>query len=96
MIDTKAIDINQALEVGNILKKKVNERYKLLELEIDGFFEKLLLLKKKKYAAIVVEEKNGILKRSYEMKGLDLVRRDWCDLLGEVSKYVKSIYILLK
>ena len=88
MIDSKAIDINQALEVGNILKRKVNERYKLLELEIDGFFEKLLLLKKKKYAAIVVEEKDGILRRSYEMKGLDLVRRDWCDLLREVSKYV--------
>jgi len=87
MINTKAIDINQALEVGNILKKKVNERYKLLELEIDGFFERLLLLKKKKYAAIVVEKKNGSLERSYEMKGLDLVRRDWCDLVNKVSRY---------
>ncbi|CAB4492189.1 unnamed protein product [Rhizophagus irregularis] len=88
MINTKAIDINQALEVGNILKKKVNERYKLLELEIDGFFEKLLLLKKKKYAAIVVEKKNGILERSCETKGLDLVRRDWCDLVNKVSRFV--------
>ncbi|GBB91734.1 hypothetical protein RclHR1_01910018 [Rhizophagus clarus] len=88
MINTKAIDINQAFEVGSILKKKVNERYKLLELEIDGFFEKLLLLKKKKYAAIVVEKKNGILERSCETKGLDLVRRDWCDLVNKVSRFV--------
>ncbi|RIA89475.1 DNA polymerase family B-domain-containing protein [Glomus cerebriforme] len=88
MINTKVVDINQALEVGNILKKKVNERYKLLELEIDGFFEKLLLFKKKKYAAIVVEKKNGSLKRSCETKGLDLVRRDWCDLVNKVSRFV--------
>ncbi|CAG8474984.1 7713_t:CDS:10 [Funneliformis mosseae] len=84
MISTRATDIREASEVGNILKKKVNERYKLVELEIDGYFEKLLLLKKKKYAAIVIEEKNGNLKRSCEMKGLDLVRRDWCDLVHQI------------
>ncbi len=88
MISTKATNISEASEVGNVLKKKVNERYKLVELEIDGFFEKLLLLKKKKYAAVVIEEKNGSLSRSYEMKGLDLVRRDWCDLVRKVSRHV--------
>src|SRR5687768_7908460 len=91
MISTKAMNISEASEVGNILKKKVNERYKLVELEIDGFFEKLLLLKKKKYAAVVIEEKNGSLKRSCEMKGLDLVRRDWCDLVRKVSRHVQLI-----
>ncbi|CAG8521750.1 12867_t:CDS:10, partial [Dentiscutata heterogama] len=80
MIHTNTTDLHEASEIGRMLKKKVNQQYKLLEIEMDGFFEKMLLLKKKKYAAVIVEENNGILTRSYETKGIDLVRRDWCEL----------------
>lgn len=63
--------------------------YKCLEIEIDGVFKSLLLLKKKKYAALKVEDFNGegknILK---EIKGLDMVRRDWCILSREVGNKV--------
>ncbi|CAG8796981.1 8459_t:CDS:10, partial [Gigaspora margarita] len=88
MIHTNTIDLHEASEIGKILKKKVNQQYKLLEIEIDGFFEKMLLLKKKKYASVVVEENNGNLTRSYETKGIDLVRRDWCELVRDASKYI--------
>ena len=88
MINTNTSEMQKALEVGKILKEKVNKRYKLLEIDIDGFFEKLLLLRKKKYAAIVVEKKNGTLVHHNEFKGLDSVRRDWCGLVHDASKLV--------
>jgi DNA polymerase elongation subunit (family B) len=40
-----------------MLKKAVNDRYKLLEIDLDAVFQRLLLLQKKKYAAIKVEER---------------------------------------
>ena len=93
MIHTNSLDLNVVKKIGNELKTAVNNRYKLLEIEMDGFFQRMLLLKKKKYAAIIVEEKNGKIVTSLESKGLDLVRRDWCDLSHEVSEFVlKQIF----
>lgn len=36
------------------VKRAVNKRYKLLEIELDGIYKSMLLLKKKKYAAMKV------------------------------------------
>ena len=88
MINTNTSEMQKALEVGKFLKEKVNKRYKLLEIDIDGFFEKLLLLSKNNYAAIVVEKKNGILVCHNEFKGFDSVGRDWCELVHDASKLV--------
>ncbi|KAJ2768088.1 DNA-directed DNA polymerase alpha catalytic subunit pol1, partial [Coemansia nantahalensis] len=67
-------------------------RYRLLELDIDGVFRKLLLLKKKKYAALMIvnpeAHASGAGETKLETKGLDLVRRDWCELSHDVSDYV--------
>jgi DNA polymerase alpha subunit A len=88
MVYTNESDISKVKEIGYELKKKVNERYNLLEIDLDGFFKHMLLLKKKKYAALLVEERDGKLVESVETKGLDLVRRDWCDLSHDVSSDV--------
>jgi DNA polymerase alpha subunit A len=88
MINTNTEDLSQVKKVGVEFKKLVNKRYHLLEIEMDGFFKRMLLLKKKKYAAISVEEKNGKITEVMETKGLDQVRRDWCPLSQEVSKCV--------
>jgi DNA polymerase alpha subunit A len=85
MVYTNESDINKVKEIGYELKKKVNEKYGVLEIDLDGFFKHMLLLKKKKYAALLVEERDGKLVESVETKGLDLVRRDWCDLSHDVS-----------
>ncbi|KAJ3276787.1 DNA-directed DNA polymerase alpha catalytic subunit pol1 [Terramyces sp. JEL0728] len=87
MINTNSEDIKTVKKIGNELKQVVNTRYKLLEIEMDGMFKRLLLLKKKKYAAIVAEEKDGKINTSLETKGLDIVRRDWCDLSHDVSGF---------
>ncbi|HIE82511.1 MAG TPA: hypothetical protein EYQ00_01085, partial [Dehalococcoidia bacterium] len=47
----------------------------------------MLLLKKKKYAAVTMERKpNGQLVTATELKGLDIVRRDWCQLAAIAGK----------
>lgn len=47
----------------------------------------MLLLKKKKYAAISIKKAaDGTMTEEKEMKGLDIVRRDWCDLAKEAGE----------
>jgi DNA polymerase alpha subunit A len=86
MIYTNQDDLKDVKKIGEELKSLVNKRYRLLEIEVDGFFQRMLLLKKKKYAALVAEEKNGKIVTSLETKGLEEVRRDWCALSKETSK----------
>ena len=49
----------------------------------------MLLLKKKKYAALIVENPlTPEQKTSVELKGLDMVRRDWCPLSKTLGNFV--------
>ena len=49
----------------------------------------MLLLKKKKYAALKIENPGKESQTEVkEVKGLDLVRRDWCGLSKKVGNYV--------
>lgn len=89
MIHTGLDDVQQAIKKGEELKHLVNKQFKKLEIELDGVFKTMLLLKKKKYAALRIE--NGKLKR--EVKGLDMVRRDWCDLSRNICGKVLDIIL---
>uniref|UniRef100_A0A667XK70 DNA polymerase n=1 Tax=Myripristis murdjan TaxID=586833 RepID=A0A667XK70_9TELE len=89
MINTNSKSLDEVFKLGNKVKAEVNKLYKLLEIDIDGVFKSLLLLKKKKYAALVVEQHGeGRYSTKQELKGLDIVRRDWCDLAKECGNYV--------
>jgi DNA polymerase alpha subunit A len=55
MINTGSVDLAAVRQLGNSVKREVNKRYKLLEIEVDGIYKCMLLLKKKKYAAIKIE-----------------------------------------
>lgn len=66
--------------------QQVNKRYRLLEIEMDGIYRRMLLLKKKKYAAVKVEPgPNGTSVEVVEQKGLDIVRRDWSPLCKDAG-----------
>ncbi|NWI21378.1 DPOLA polymerase, partial [Crypturellus soui] len=89
MINTNSTNLDEVFKLGNKIKSEVNKLYKLLEIDIDGVFKSLLLLKKKKYAALTVEPTgDGKYVTKQELKGLDIVRRDWCDLAKETGNYV--------
>jgi DNA polymerase alpha subunit A len=89
MLNTGTTDLAAAKRLAAQVKRAVNERYRLLEIELDGVFERLLLLKKKKYAALLLEERPGAEPvRRLETKGLDMVRRDWAKLSVDSSAFV--------
>ena len=89
MINTGTSNLKDALEMGKKLKAEVNVLFKCLEIEIDGVFKSLLLLKKKKYAALKVENWGTPDEKVVtELKGLDMVRRDWCQLSKGVGNFV--------
>ena len=69
------------------IKMEVNKLYRQGELDVDGVFKYMLLLKKKKYAALTLTQlPSGELITRQELKGLDIVRRDWSQLSAEAGK----------
>ncbi|XP_053561243.1 DNA polymerase alpha catalytic subunit [Bombina bombina] len=91
MINTNCNNLEEVFKLGNKVKNEINKSYKLLEIDIDGVFKSLLLLKKKKYAALTVEPTgDGKYTTKQELKGLDIVRRDWCELAKLAGNYVIS------
>ncbi|TDH70029.1 hypothetical protein CCR75_007026 [Bremia lactucae] len=81
MVDSRTENLDEAKRIGSDIQTQCNKHFKLLELEVDAIFKRLLLLNKKKYAALVLKEQpqcEPLFEK--EVKGLDLVRRDWCVL----------------
>lgn len=85
MINTNMDNIQDALKVGNEFKRDVNDSYKLLEIDIDNVFRRILLHAKKKYAAINMVQIDGKYMEKLEVKGLDMRRREYCALSKETS-----------
>lgn len=59
-----------------------------LELEFDKIFRSFLILTKKRYAGLIVEKRGDKWVDKIEMKGIETVRRDWCDLVSETMEDV--------
>lgn len=85
MINANVDNVSDAFAVGKMFKEAVNERYKLLEIDIDNVFRRILLQAKKKYAAINMIETDGKWVEKMEVKGLDMKRREYCSLSKEIS-----------
>ena len=92
MVNTNSNDYDEVFKLGREVKQAVNKLYRLLELDIDGVYKYMLLLKKKKYAAMTVEkDKDGVMRQTTELKGLDIVRRDWSQLAADAGRAVINI-----
>ena len=107
MVNTFKNNLPEALICGLGLKKDINEQFKkdrgareqILEVELDGVFKKLLLLKKKKYAGLAVTNYMQVAQTldavaeetKLEIKGMDLVRRDWSLITKEVCRETLNI-----
>ncbi|CAM6100645.1 unnamed protein product [Calypogeia fissa] len=89
MIHTGLEDLNAARAIGVKVIKEVNKKYRLLEIDMDGIYKRMLLLKKKKYAAVKIEvNSDGTIREVIEQKGLDIVRRDWSLLSKDIGNFV--------
>jgi DNA polymerase alpha subunit A len=82
-VNSGVTELDQALKISAEFKKAVNEQYKLLEIDLDSVFQRLLLLQKKKYAALKIEDAS---RTSTEIKGLDMKRREYCALSKTASQ----------
>ncbi|PIO64009.1 DNA polymerase family B [Teladorsagia circumcincta] len=75
------------------IKRHVNQCHRLLELELDGVFKRMLLLKKKKYAALSVNPDNE-LDTKKELKGLDIERQiglNWRKTLEKIHESLQRL-----
>lgn len=90
MIDTGASSYQEAIKIGEQFKVQVNERYRLLEIDIDNVFKRLLLHAKKKYAAMnaSINKATNEETATLEVKGLDMRRREYCQLSKDISTFV--------
>ena len=86
MVNTNLDNIADAVKLGKEFQRSVNDQYELLEIEIDHIFRRLLLHAKKKYAAITMTESGGVWKEKLDVKGLDMRRREYCQLSKDTSE----------
>lgn len=86
MVNTNMDNISDAVKMAKEFQKTVNDQYELLEIEIDHIFRRLLLHAKKKYAAITMTESDGVWKEKLDVKGLDMKRREYCQLSKDTSE----------
>ena len=82
-VNSDVTNLTEALKFSAMFKKAVNDCYHLLEIDLDGVFQRLLLLQKGEYAATKVE---GGTKTSTEIKGLDIKRQECYALTKNVSR----------
>ena len=92
-LNSNVDNMEEALKIGQEFKRAVNERYKLLEIDIDNVFRRLLLHAKKKYAAINLVEVDGKYVDKLEVKGLDMRRREYCALSKEASSKLLNLIL---
>ncbi|MBI4181510.1 MAG: DNA polymerase elongation subunit, partial [Candidatus Aenigmarchaeota archaeon] len=81
-------DMEQLAAKGADLAKTLSKELPgIMELEFEKVFKRFLPLTKKRYAAwrFVQAEKDGKLawEEEIETKGIETVRRDWCDLVSD-------------
>jgi DNA polymerase I len=89
MVGLKATDVKEAFKIGLEISKLINEEIKnMLELKIESVFKTLLILSKKRYAGWNFEPVGDEWEDSIVTKGIETVRRDWCDLVSETLEEV--------
>jgi len=90
MINTGEKDIDRAIALGKTICDMINAQYKYISIGIENIFSKVLLMNKKKYATLKVDSdgKNMII-----VKGIDLVRRDWCYLSKYLCKNIIALFL---
>lgn len=94
MVETNTKDLKEAFRIGEELSDVINDEIKILQIKIESVFKTLLLLAKKRYAAWSFEPKKNGWDETILTKGIETVRRDWCDLVSETLE--KVLVTLLK
>jgi len=94
MVKTKTKDLSEAFIIGKKVEEIINsEMDGKVQMKIEHVFKSLLILAKKRYAGLSYEKVDGTWKENLVMKGIETVRRDWCDLSTKVLSEVLNILL---
>lgn len=95
MIKLNIKDIDESFEIGKNLSEIINKGIDyILQIKIESIFKTLLILSKKRYVGWQFEPTAQGFEESIMMKGIETVRRDWCDLVSETLN--KILHTILK
>ena len=79
---------------GNIVTQMVSKPMSYpMKLNYEGYASRALFLAKKRYAMNMITQKEGKLNQSIKVKGIEVVRRDWCQLTGETLTKVLELIL---
>jgi DNA polymerase I len=94
MVKVPFEDLGRIKTAGNEVAKRVTSVLKgIMELEFEKVFKRFLPLTKKRYAAWSFEPAEDGWNETIETKGIETVRRDWCDLTSETIERVLEIVL---
>ncbi len=65
----------------------------VLQLEFEKVFRSMLIETKKRYAGLVVKKEQEEWKERFDMRGIEVVRRDWCNLASDTMNSVLEIIL---
>jgi DNA polymerase I len=90
----KEITLDDAELVGRKIAKIVTTSLlKPMELVFDSFGRRAIFIAKKRYAVLVWEKSNGAVKEKLRVKGMETVRRDWCELTTKTVEKVLELVL---
>jgi DNA polymerase I len=90
----KEITFDEAQLVGNSIANTVTESLvKPMELVFDSFAKRAIFLAKKRYALLVQEKTAQGLKEKIKVKGMETVRRDWCEITTKTIEKVLELVL---
>lgn len=94
LLKTNITNLDDAKELGEQISKFVsNELSGKLQLEFEKIYRTFLILTKKRYAGWKFVFDNNEWKEEIEMKGIETIRRDWCQLVSETMKEILDIIL---
>jgi DNA polymerase I len=94
MVKTETKDLDDALKTGLELEEKINKELSgIVKMKIESIFKSLLILTKKRYAGWSFEKRGNEWEDKLIMKGIETIRRDWCDLVSDTLFRVLEIIL---
>ncbi len=90
----KEITLDDAELVGRRIAKIVTSSLlKPMELVFDSFGRRAIFIAKKRYAVLVWERSRDGVKEKLHVKGMETVRRDWCELTTRTVEKVLELVL---
>ncbi|NIO44075.1 MAG: hypothetical protein GTN36_00775 [Candidatus Aenigmarchaeota archaeon] len=86
-------DLDNCMEFGKKISDFISKKLYGLDLKFEKVFKTLLISSKKRYAGWAFEKERGEWFDRLEMKGIETVRRDWCELVSDSMLEVLNIVL---